>query len=343
MFKSSENLRLAAEMRALQRVAAPWREARTSWFDGTPESIAARLAATERVLSYAKAGMTEAHFALEREASAARSELLAAQHRLLTDFLDDGARAFKGSKRVAGPLPPWHDDNPYSDDPIKRHLEKLNDDDPYFYGEGDEDGEYDDPDPRHYASRTAAGAGLTGGDHWRDEAYYNDYLADDPHADADAEDLRELRRIRREEHPDLYPELDDPARYSHRLGGGIDLSDLDPTSSAASLRRHDDKQNNRFTLQKPGDKYGPRARVLVNHDDTEMMSPDGQHHWASRVAFDIDPSDWEDLHELQQQHEFENRLDPGSHREGDFDECPTCHETTSPETLELARRYKQSK
>ena len=41
MFKSSENLRLAADMRALERVARPWREVRRSWFDGTPESIIA--------------------------------------------------------------------------------------------------------------------------------------------------------------------------------------------------------------------------------------------------------------------------------------------------------------
>ena len=100
MFKSSQNLRLAAEMRALQRVASPWREARTTWFDGTPESIEARLAATDRVLVFARAGYTEAHMALEREAATARAELTAAKHRLLTDFLDDGARAFKGSKRV---------------------------------------------------------------------------------------------------------------------------------------------------------------------------------------------------------------------------------------------------
>lgn len=102
MFRSSENLRLAAEMRALERVAGPWREARRSWFDGTPESVEARLAATERVLTFAKAGVTEAHIALEREAAAARAELKEASHRLLVDFLDDGARAFKGSKRVAG-------------------------------------------------------------------------------------------------------------------------------------------------------------------------------------------------------------------------------------------------
>jgi hypothetical protein len=109
MFRSSENLRLAAEMRALQRVAAPWRAARTTWFDGTPESIAARLAATERVLTFARAGYTTAHMALEREAAAARAELKEASHRLLVDFLDDGARAFKGSKRVADYDPKEYD------------------------------------------------------------------------------------------------------------------------------------------------------------------------------------------------------------------------------------------
>lgn len=101
MFRSSANLRLAADMRALARVAAPWRAARSSWFDGTPESIEARLAATERVLSYAQGGLTPAHLELAREAAAARAELKEASHRLLVDFLDDGARAFKGSKRVA--------------------------------------------------------------------------------------------------------------------------------------------------------------------------------------------------------------------------------------------------
>lgn len=105
MFKSSENLRLAAEMRALQRVAAPWREARTTWFDGTPESIEARLAQTDRVLTHARSGFTTAHLALTREAEAARRELVEARHRLMVDFLDDSARAFKGSRRVAEDLP----------------------------------------------------------------------------------------------------------------------------------------------------------------------------------------------------------------------------------------------
>lgn len=92
MFKSSENLRLAAEMRALQRVAAPWREARTTWFDGSPDSIAARIAATDRVLTFARSGYTPAHIGLEREAAAARAELVAARDRLLTDPIDDTAR-----------------------------------------------------------------------------------------------------------------------------------------------------------------------------------------------------------------------------------------------------------
>jgi hypothetical protein len=112
MFKSSENLRLAADMRALERVARPWREIRRDWFDGTPESIEARLAATERVLAHARGGVTPAHVELEREASTARAELREAAHRLLVDPLDDGARNFKGSRRVAGkhdadPEEPW--------------------------------------------------------------------------------------------------------------------------------------------------------------------------------------------------------------------------------------------
>ena len=122
MFKSSENLRLAAEMRALTRVASPWREARTTWFDGTPESIESRLAATDRVLTVARAGCTGEHMALEREAATARAELADARHRLMTDFLDDGARAFKGSRRTAGlhdsdPEAPWRNtmaDEPYA-------------------------------------------------------------------------------------------------------------------------------------------------------------------------------------------------------------------------------------
>lgn len=98
MFRSSENLRLAADMRALQKVAGPWRESRTTWFDGSPDSVVARIAATDRVLTAARSGFTPAHLELTREAESARRELVGARDRLFTDFLDDGAR----SPRVAG-------------------------------------------------------------------------------------------------------------------------------------------------------------------------------------------------------------------------------------------------
>jgi hypothetical protein len=109
MFKSSEKLRHEAAQRSLDRVASSWRQSRTTWFDGTPESIAARLAETGRVLTVARSGYSPAHLELTVEAERARRELLAAQHRLLTDFLDDGARNFKGSRRVAGDGDPMLD------------------------------------------------------------------------------------------------------------------------------------------------------------------------------------------------------------------------------------------
>lgn len=95
MFKSSEKLRHEAAQRQLDRVASSWRSARTTWFDGTPEAIEARLAETNRLLTVARSGVTPAHLGLAIEAENARKELLAAKHRLLVDFLDDGARAFK--------------------------------------------------------------------------------------------------------------------------------------------------------------------------------------------------------------------------------------------------------
>lgn len=100
MFKSSEKLRQEAAARQLDRVASSWRQARTTWFDGTPEAIEARLAETNRILTVARSGYSPAHIGLTVEAENARKELLAAKHRLLTDFLDDGARAFQGSRRV---------------------------------------------------------------------------------------------------------------------------------------------------------------------------------------------------------------------------------------------------
>lgn len=117
MFKSSEKLRQESAQRSLDRVASSWRQSRTTWFDGTPQSIEARLAETGRVLTVARSGYTPAHLELTVEAENARRELLAAQHRLLTDFLDDGARNFKGSRRVAGDGDPMmnshHEPSPY--------------------------------------------------------------------------------------------------------------------------------------------------------------------------------------------------------------------------------------
>ena len=169
MFKSSQHLREAAAQRQLDRVASSWRQARTTWFDGTPESIESRLSETNRLLTVARSGQTPAHIGLSVEAENARRELLAAKHRLLNDFLDDGARAFKGSKRVAG-------------EPI-------------------------------------VDLSSNGGD----------------------------------------------------------------TGSSASMRHRDDRENNRYTIQSIPDAPldGPQ-RAIVNHDDTELMSADGVHHWASR-------------------------------------------------------------
>lgn len=147
MFKSAQDLRTAADMRSLQRVAAPWRQARTSWFDGTPESIEARLAATERVLSHARSGFTPAHLELTREAAAARDELLAAKHRLLTDFLDDGARAFKGSRRVVAGSRYFNDEGEPLMDGASARFEDYLDSHPDHY-----DNHYDDdfgPEPDH--------------------------------------------------------------------------------------------------------------------------------------------------------------------------------------------------
>jgi hypothetical protein len=237
MFKSSENLRLAAEMRALERVAAPWREARTTWFDGTPDSIAARLAATERVLTHARAGYTGAHVTLEREASTARTELLAAQHRLMTDFLDDGARAFKGSKRVAEGTPMVHPDISFTNtmqwprdkEDNRFTLQRFRDVGP------DETVEQRRQNPsvgvfnhdasemltndgaHHWASRRVT-ADETTGFAWQSDNPFDD---DDPYFQdedfrRDADDLHALEhKLRHGPHDD-----DDPARYSRRRTAG---------------------------------------------------------------------------------------------------------------------------
>lgn len=65
---------------------------------------------------------------------------------------------------------------------------------------------------RHYSSRIAAGAGLTGDDLWHDHANEADYYGagDDPYAevdyDADPHELRRLRRERNQEWSDDFPE-----------------------------------------------------------------------------------------------------------------------------------------
>ena len=247
MFKSAETLRLAAEMRALDRVASPWREARTTWFDGTPESIEARLASTERVLTFARAGMTQAHMALEREAATARAELKEASHRLMVDFLDDGARAFKGSHRVAG----WEDqlDQQYEEQERHRAL------------------------PTHELLQMLQGdvdAGDTQGQTpaW-DELLNN--RSDPSREGYDPEAQEWLNRYR---------------SSSRRVAGEpiVDLSSNGgDTGSSASMRHRDDRENNRYTIQRIPDSTGANTqRAITNHDDTEMMSADGVHHWASR-------------------------------------------------------------
>jgi hypothetical protein len=144
MFKSSEKLRHEAAQRSLDRVASTWRASRTTWFDGTPQSIEARLAETNRVLAVARSGYTPAHLGLTVEAENARRELLAERHRLMEDFLDDSARAFKGSKRVAGDGDPMLDrqnalDSARADGNYREFMHQhLNDTGP---GVGDEDEE----------------------------------------------------------------------------------------------------------------------------------------------------------------------------------------------------------
>jgi len=192
-------------MRALERVARPWREARRTWFDGTPESIEARLASTERVLTYARAGMTQAHMDLTREASAARSELLEAKHRLLNDFLDDGARAFKGSKRVAD-----------GDGKIDREQVRKCESGECGHDEPTEDGDdawaeaHGNPHVPREASYPLGPGYERPGFGPEDIADYEDYLHQhDYHADD-----TDLNAMGHRLHPDAFDD-DDPARYSY--------------------------------------------------------------------------------------------------------------------------------
>lgn len=224
MFKSAETLRLAAEMRALQKVASPWREARTTWFDGTPESIEARLASTERVLSFARAGMTTAHMALEREAATARAELKEASHRLMIDFLDDSARV--AGKHDADPDEPWKNKATGEDTPTEHwenlHLSPFDDEDDY-------EGKHRESN-RRVAADYPLGPGYDRpGFGPADIAEYEDHLHEHNYH-TDPTDRRDLeRRLRHEE-----PDFDDPARYSRRTAapmtsvgeGGSGLADM---------------------------------------------------------------------------------------------------------------------
>jgi hypothetical protein len=69
----------------------------------------------------------------------------------------------------------------------------------------------------------------------------------------------------------------------HEAGDMLDMSSHGGDSgSSASLRHRDDRANNRYTIQKiPDASFDGPHRAIVNHDDTELMSADGQHHWAS--------------------------------------------------------------
>lgn len=239
MFKSSENLRLAADMRALERVARPWREVRRTWFDGTPESIEARLAATERVLTHARGGLTTAHVALEREASIARAELKEAAHRLMVDPLDDSARAFRGSRRVAGDGMSYEDTMSHIDQVL---AEGQGHDLHAYPGLSKYDIDFDegyasDDDPDWSCSSCGEPGALPvvtyddGPEHDPDDpdrALCPDCFDEwkDGGTPSDTGELRNLRRERHEEHPDMYP----AHHGSRRTAGGHDEDDDDVCS-----------------------------------------------------------------------------------------------------------------
>jgi len=262
MFRSSENLRLAADMRALERVAAPWRQARRTWFDGTPESIEARLASTERVLTFAKAGVTEAHIALEREATVARAELKEASHRLMVDFLDDGARAFKGSRRVA-----------------ERGLRECINCGGALSGEEDDDKDSECGTCGKSAHKEGyrVARAPEENENWEEGANYAEYNGKCTRCKSD--NIDSAGRGHGSGEYDCY---DCGATFHpkvRKLKSGLDT--FNDTGSAASLRHRDDRENNRYTVQHiPGAPAGGPQRAIVNHDSTELMSADGAHHWA---------------------------------------------------------------
>jgi hypothetical protein len=278
MFKSAETLRLAAEMRALQKVASPWREARTTWFDGTPESIEARIAATERVLTFARAGMTDAHLGLEREAAHACAELKEARHRLMVDFLDDSARAFKGSKRVAGkhdadPDEPWKN-RATGEDTTTEHWEKN-----LPPWDEDYEGKHREaraPEENENWEEGASYAEYKGGKCTRCKSNNIDASGGHGTGEYDCYDCGAT----------FHPKV--RKLKSHRVAGGIANNDISFTNT---MGWPSDKDDNRFTLQRFRD-VGPDETIedrrknpsvgIFNHDSSEMMTNDGAHHWAGR-------------------------------------------------------------
>ena len=253
MFKSAQNLRLAAEMRALRRVANPWREARTTWFDGTPESLEARIAATERVLTFARAGATPAHMGLEREASTARAELIQARHRLMVDFLDDGARV--AGKHDADPEKPWKNKATGEDTPTD-HWENL---------QLSPFGDVDDYEGKHREGSYRVTADESTGFAWRGEQPGDDpYESDDPLMDDDPyfqdEDFRQHAddmHAWNKKHDALNRlpwEDDDPARYSARTALAVSAAEFvasqntrDRDELAFRAARHIDAQTGTWT------------------------------------------------------------------------------------------------
>jgi hypothetical protein len=267
MFKSSERLRQESAQRSLDRVASSWRQSRTTWFDGTPQSIEARLAETGRVLTVARSGYSPAHLELTVEAERARRELLAAQHHLMTDFLDDGARAFKGSRRVAGDGMSYEDTMSHIDQVLAEGEDhKLH----HHPGSEHHDPEFGDGEPMYAYDGDCPNCGSDNIEEAENySGKYNCY-------DCGGSDMQP---------DDIY-----------RVGGyqGSDMLDMSShggdSGSSASLRHRDDRANNRYTIQKiPDASFDGPHRAIVNHDDTELMSADGQHHWASRrIAFGLD-------------------------------------------------------
>ena len=148
------------------------------------------------------------------------------RHRLHVDeYAEDDPARYSRRRQARGPEDYFGDivhDDPYAEYGYDHDAEARG------YGEHTDrytpgaPGSYDDDPDSRYARKRTANPGLTGGDVWHDHANEDAYYDDDPHALAEYDELRELRRDRRQEHPDYYTD-DDPAHYSSRgrtLGKG---------------------------------------------------------------------------------------------------------------------------